>query len=76
MGAFIGLKVFSNLREQRSSQITHPVHFEELILIAGPFLPVIKTSPYCWLPLHKHREELNTIGNYMCSSVQKSANIN
>jgi len=44
MAAFAGLKAFSNRREQRSSQMRHPVHFEASTLIGGAFLRVIKVS--------------------------------
>ena len=42
MAAFAGLNAFSNLKEQRSSQMRHPVHFEASALIGGPFLRVTK----------------------------------
>jgi hypothetical protein len=44
MAAFAGLKAFTNLREQRSSQMRHPKHFEASILIGRPFLGAIKLS--------------------------------
>jgi hypothetical protein len=42
--AFARLKAFSNLKEQRNSQIRHPVHFEASTLIGGPFLRVTNIS--------------------------------
>jgi hypothetical protein len=42
MAAFAGLKAFANRREQRNSQMRHPVHFEVSTLIGNPFLRVIK----------------------------------
>jgi hypothetical protein len=44
IAAFAGLNAFSNLREHRSSQMRHPVHFEASALIGGPFLRVTKIS--------------------------------
>jgi len=44
MAAFAGVKAFSKRREQRSSQMRHPVHFEASALIGGPFLWVAKVS--------------------------------
>ena len=37
MAAVAGRKAFSNRREQRSSQMRHPVHFEALDSIGRPF---------------------------------------
>jgi len=42
IAAFEGLKAFSKRREQRSSQMRHPVHFAKSTLIGGPFLRVTK----------------------------------
>jgi len=44
MAAFAGLNAFSSLREQRSSQMRHPVHLAASALIGGPFLRVVKVS--------------------------------
>jgi len=44
MAAFAGLKTFSNRREQRSSQMRHPVHFEASMVTGGPFRWLVKLS--------------------------------
>jgi hypothetical protein len=36
MAALAGLNAFSKRREQRSSQMRHPVHFEASVIIGGP----------------------------------------
>lgn len=38
--------------------------------------PLLLTSFVGLLPLHEHREELNTMGSYMCLLAQKSAETN
>lgn len=43
MAAFTGLKAFSNLSEQRSSQMRQPVHFEASAVIGSPFLLTVKS---------------------------------
>jgi hypothetical protein len=57
---FAGLKAFSNLREQRSSQIRQPVQAAELTAIGGPFLVATNANQLLSptlpaLPSHHHK---------------------
>ena len=58
--AFTGLNAFSNLREQRSSQMRHPVHFEASALIGGPFLGFVKVS-LLLLMLHSYSLDVKSV---------------
>ena len=46
MAAVAGRKAFSNRREQRNSQIRHPVHLGASDSIGGPFAFNVKTVPF------------------------------